>query len=129
MKTKWRVYGARIFFSQNFAGSVLLVARVIGLSSVKRASFSAKPNHSRPPFLDWSGASGFTLEKIVLETGNINLVNNFRKIICSEDDLRSRIFGSFSVKFLACLPLLGFSNIKKWYNCLFLTDFYPKKVT
>ena len=29
------------------------------------------------------------------------------------DDLRSRIFGSFSVKFLACLLLLGFSNIKK----------------
>ena len=39
--------------------------------------------------------------------------DNFRKIICSEDNLRSRIFGSFSVKFLACLPLLGFSNIKK----------------
>ena len=55
--------------------------------------------------------------------------DNFRKIICSEDDLRSRIFGTFSVKFLACLPLLGFSNIKKWYNCPFLTDFYPKKVT
>ena len=31
--------------------------------------------------------------------------------ICSEDDLRSRIFGSFVVKFLACLPLQGFSNI------------------
>ena len=31
--------------------------------------------------------------------------------ICSEDDLRSRIFGTFVVKFLACLPLLGFSNI------------------
>ena len=39
--------------------------------------------------------------------------DNFRKIICSGDDLRSRIFESFSVKFLACLPLLGFSNIKK----------------
>ena len=26
-------------------------------------------------------------------------------------DLRSRIFGTFLVKFLACLPLLGFSNI------------------
>ena len=38
---------------------------------------------------------------------------NLRKIICSEDDLRSRIFGSFSVKFLACLPFLGFSIIKK----------------
>ena len=31
--------------------------------------------------------------------------------ICSEDDLRTRIFGTFVVKFLACLPLLGFSNI------------------
>ena len=30
--------------------------------------------------------------------------------ICAEDDLRSRIFGTFVVKF-ACLPLLGFSNI------------------
>ena len=37
----------------------------------------------------------------------------FSEIICSEDDLRSRIFGSFSVKFLACLLLLGFWNIKK----------------
>ena len=37
--------------------------------------------------------------------------DNFRKNICSEDDLRSRIFGTFAVKFLACLLLLGFSNI------------------
>ena len=29
----------------------------------------------------------------------------------SEDDLRSSIFGTLVVKFLACLPLLGFSNI------------------
>ena len=38
---------------------------------------------------------------------------NFRENICSEDDLRSRIFGTFAVKFLACLPLLGFSNVYK----------------
>ena len=38
---------------------------------------------------------------------------NFRENICSEDDLRSRIFGAFVVKFLASLPLLGFSNIYK----------------
>ena len=38
---------------------------------------------------------------------------NFRENICLEDDLRSRIFGAFVVKFLACLPLLGFSNIYK----------------
>ena len=35
----------------------------------------------------------------------------FSENICWEDDLRSRIFGTFVVKFLACLPLLGFSNI------------------
>ena len=37
--------------------------------------------------------------------------DNFRQNICSEDDLRSRIFGTFAVKFLGCLLLLGFSNI------------------
>ena len=35
----------------------------------------------------------------------------FLENICSVDDLTSRIFGTFVVKFLACLPLLGFSNI------------------
>ena len=35
----------------------------------------------------------------------------FSENISSEDDLRSRIFGTFAVKFLACLPLLGISNI------------------
>ena len=53
--------------------------------------------------------------------------DNFRKNICSEDDLTSRIFETFVAKLLACLPLLGFQTSKKWYNCLFLTDFYPKK--
>ena len=37
----------------------------------------------------------------------------FSENICLEDDLRSRIFGTFVVKFFACLPLLGFSNIYK----------------
>ena len=37
--------------------------------------------------------------------------DNFRKNIFSEDDLRPGIFETFVVKFLACLPLLGFSNI------------------
>ena len=36
--------------------------------------------------------------------------DNFRENICSEDDLRSRIFGTFFVKYLACIPLLGFSK-------------------
>ena len=29
----------------------------------------------------------------------------------SEDELRSRIFGTFVVKFFACVPLLGFLNL------------------
>ena len=62
----------------------------------------------------------------VLDSGAPN--GNFRENISSEDDLRSRIFGAFVVKFLACLPLLGFSNIYKMvYNYPFLTDFDPKK--
>ena len=35
----------------------------------------------------------------------------FLEIICSEDDLRSRIFGTFVVKFFACLPLLSIYGI------------------
>ena len=54
----------------------------------------------------------------------------FSENICSKDDLRSRIFGTFVVKLLACLPLSRiFEHLKNRYNCPFLTDFYPKKVT
>ena len=35
----------------------------------------------------------------------------FSENICSENILRCRIFRTFVVKFLACLPLPGFSNI------------------
>ena len=48
---------------------------------------------------------------VQLITGAPN--SSFRENICSEDDLRSTIFGAFVVKFLVCLPLLGFSNIYK----------------
>ena len=37
----------------------------------------------------------------------------FSENICSEDDLRSRIFGPFVVKFVACLPFLGFLKTSK----------------
>ena len=37
--------------------------------------------------------------------------SQFSENNCSEDDLRSRIFGTFVVKYLAFLPLQGFSNI------------------
>ena len=46
---------------------------------------------------------------VTKESGAPN--GNFRNNICSEDDLRSRIFETFVAKFLACLPLLRFSNI------------------
>ena len=39
---------------------------------------------------------------------SLRSVNKYNR---SEDDLRSRIFGTVVAKFLACLPLLGFSNI------------------
>ena len=35
----------------------------------------------------------------------------FSENICSEDDLRSRIFGTFFGKIIAFLPLLRFSNV------------------
>ena len=53
----------------------------------------------------------------------------FSENICSEDDLRSRIFGTFVVKFLACLPVLDFRASKNCDNCPFLMAFYSKKVT
>ena len=40
-----------------------------------------------------------------------HLTSIFSENIGSEDDFRSKIFGTFVVKSLACLPLLGFSNI------------------
>ena len=46
-----------------------------------------------------------------LLTSSRGTQRQFLENICSEDDLRSRIFATFFVKFLACLPLLGFSNI------------------
>ena len=52
---------------------------------------------------------GVLYKRIMDRSGAPN--DNFRKNICSEDDLRSRIFGTFVLKLLACLPLLGFSNI------------------
>ena len=51
--------------------------------------------------------------------------DNFRKNICSEDDLRSRIFETFVVKFLACRPLLGFSNIQKMVYLPIFNVFLP----
>ena len=51
--------------------------------------------------------------------------DNFRKNICSEDDMRSRIFETFVVKLLACLPLLGFSNIQNMVYLPIFNGFLP----
>ena len=45
------------------------------------------------------------------ETLSRGTQRQFSENICLEDDLRSRIFGTFVVKFLASLPFLGFLNI------------------
>ena len=55
----------------------------------------------------------FTYPSKIQIVGAILIKSNqgqFLENICSEDDLRSRIFGTFVVKFLACLDLLRFSN-------------------
>ena len=66
-----------------------------------------------PEVLVISGDFNFHLDDL-RDSDNTGAPNgNFRENICSEDDLRTRIFGTFIVKFLACLPLLGFSNIYK----------------
>ena len=46
--------------------------------------------------------------------------DNFPKNICTEDDLRSRIFGTFVAKFLACLLLLLLllkGSLKHYFFC------------
>ena len=57
----------------------------------------------------------FNLAFLTVFTNYMNTIRGtqrqFSENICSEYDLRSRIFGTFFVKFLACLPLVGFSNI------------------
>ena len=45
--------------------------------------------------------------------GDRGTQRQFLENICSGDDLRSRIFGIFVVKFFAGLPIPGFSSILK----------------
>ena len=53
----------------------------------------------------------FTDLRCLMHTLNRGTQCLFSENICLKDDLRSRIFGTIVVKFLACLPPLGFSNI------------------
>ena len=50
---------------------------------------------------------------MILDHLNRGTQRQFVENICSEDDLISRIFETVVVKFLACLPVLGFSNPPK----------------
>ena len=70
----------------------------------------------------WSKISTFNCYDIYFR-GNRR---QFSENICSADDLRFRIFGTFHCK-IPCLPASPriFEHVKKWYNCPFLTDFYP----
>ena len=76
-------------------------------------------NHHRHRIIDWNPN---VLSPIQLKNYSEAVFNKgaalssgtqrqFLENTCSEGDLRSRIFGTFVVKFLVCLPLLGFSNI------------------
>ena len=56
--------------------------------------------------IKWNGPSLFVPTGIFSGTQR-----RFSENTCSEDDLRSGIFGTFVAKFIACLPLLGFSKI------------------
>ena len=65
--------------------------------------------NSKGPSLDSCGTPDSAhLDEYVLSPIMRGTQRQFLENICSEDDLRSRIFATFVVKFLACLPLLGF---------------------
>ena len=77
----------------------------------------------------WAVLSGDTVYYAVQGDSTRATQSQFLENACSEDDLGSRIFGTFVVNFLLACLSEDFRTSKKWYNCLFLTDFYPKKVT
>ena len=79
------------------------------LVSVIRAVLHGVKNNFRSDFLlCFVNTSGSHRH---LEAAFRGTQRQFSENICSEDDLRYRIFGIFVVKLLACLPILGFSNI------------------
>ena len=87
--------------------------------AMRLITFSRFDEHSSPLFKSLEIIKFLDLVTFHLAILCINIIinysgapnDNFRKNICSEDNLRSRIFGTFFVKFIPCLPLLGFSNI------------------
>ena len=57
--------------------------------------------------------------------------HQFSENVCSEDDLRSGIFGTLFCCKISCLPASPriFEHLNNGIIAYFLTDFYPKKVT
>ena len=55
--------------------------------------------------------SPIVMGRMARKLKNWGTQRQFLENVCSQDDLRSRIFGIFVVKFIACLSLQGFSNI------------------
>ena len=88
--------------------------------AVERLTVSITLQNLNMTFSHFLCPAGMT---VILAGQNIIFISNlyyirgtqrqFSENICSEGDLRSRIFGTFVVKFLAYEPVLGFSNILK----------------
>ena len=57
--------------------------------------------------------SPIVMGRMARKLKNWGTQRQFLENICSQDDLRSRIFGTFVVKFIAGLSLQGFSNIQE----------------
>ena len=81
-------------------GIILKGERILVPSFMRKENNSSRPHGHRE--IQATGAGPTILR---------GTQRQFLENICSEDDLRSRIVGPLVVKFLACLPLLGFSNI------------------
>ena len=90
-----------------FQSSVLLKQKFLGIKAPSVSSDMIGPLDRLGEITDTEAAARFVDRR----TDFRGTQSQFSENICSEDDLRSRIFRTFFVKFLACLPLLGFSNI------------------
>ena len=92
---------------------------VLVIQDVNEDRIETKWNCCLTQYLSWERIVNKTLQYLTLELYFVEIPLIFlggtqRQIsenICSEDDLRSRIFEIFVVKFRACLHVLGFSNI------------------
>ena len=85
-----------------FQSSTLLKQKFLGIKAPSVSSDIIGPLDRPGEITDTEAAARFVDRR----TDFRGTQSQFSENICSEDDLRSRIFGTFVVKFLACLPLL-----------------------